>query len=193
MAKKCGLTEKRMSNKRFRKTEEKIFVAVFCCHDFPKVNLVVKKTKISRATLYRHHNVLCNIATDYEKYILDKYSRMIKPYLLNRNNKVKMLFYKTLIFITANKRILAVLIDKNGGIILERMVWRLRKRIVNTYRFPKDSGKIYKIYAKEVVGVIEVWKDSGFSMKKIEKVLDDIMYLTETAKGRLLPLIENKK
>ena len=184
-----GLTEKQMSDKRFKKSEEEIFETIFNEDNLPEVNLVAKKTKLSRSTLYRHHKVLYNITTDYEKYILRKFSCTMK-YATFGKTKLKNMFYRMLIFIVNNKKIINALIKRNRTAIFEKMLECLEGRIVKSCHLPKKSDKIFKIYAMEVAGVIEEWGKRDFCREEIEKVLDDIMYLTNTMKVRLGPLLE---
>lgn len=186
-----GLTEKQMSDKRFKKSEEEIFETIFDQDNLPDVNLVAKKTKLSRSTLYRHHKVLYNITTDYEKYVLRKFNRTMRCAIFGRKTKLKNVFYIMLVFIMSHKRIIKALIKRNRTAIFERMLERLKGKIMKSCHLPKNSNKIYKIYTMEVVGVIEEWGKKDFDREKIEQVLNDIMYLTDTIKIRLMPLMEN--
>ena len=185
-----GLTEKQMSDKRFKKSEEEIFEAIFDQDNLPDVNLVAKKTKLSRSTLYRHHKVLYNITTDYEKYILRKFSCVMRCATFGRRVKLKNVFYKMLVFIMNHKKIIKALIKRNRTTIFEKMLERLKGRIIKSCNLPKNSEKIFKVYTMEVVGVIEEWGEKDFCQEEIERVLSDIMYLTDTIKTRLMPLSE---
>ena len=186
-----GLTEKQMSDKRFKKSEEEIFEAIFDQDNLPDVNLVAKKTKLSRSTLYRHHKILYNITTDYERYILRKFSYTMRRVIFGRGVKLKNIFYKMLVFIMNHKKIIKALIKRNRTAIFEKMLEKLKKKIIKSCDLPKKSDKIFKIYAMEVAGVIEEWGEKDFCEEEIEKVLSDIMYLTDTIKVRLRPILEN--
>ena len=109
MVQKGGLTEKQMRNQRFRKTEEVIFMAVFRKKEFTNVGKVAKETKLSRSTIYRHHNPLYLIIPNYERYILSIYDRIIGKQIKNRKVKLEYIFLKTLTFVVSQKRIFLVL------------------------------------------------------------------------------------
>ena len=49
----------------------------------------------------------------------------------------------------------------------------------------------YGVYKNEVATLLEKWGEGGFKKEKIESVLKDIIYLTETARERLLKLEKN--
>ena len=70
------------------------------------------------------------------------------------------------------------------------VVDRLEFRIVSEYRLPKNYQKIFNIYNNEVCGLIECWIRRGFLEDQINGVVQDIMYLTKTMRGRLLPIID---
>lgn len=193
MIKKSGLTEEKMSDKRFRRTEEKIFVAVFEEENFPGVSLISRKTKLSRSTLYRHHRILHNIVFDYEIYVYRKYKKMMKPYLLNRRISLRILYDTMLCFILAEKRIILALTKIKRYVLITNMIKALKERIELAYHFPKGSRKVFKVFTDEVIGIIDMWGESGFSRDKIEEVLDDMMYLTETAGARLSSLKKENK
>ena len=47
---------------------------------------------------------------------------------------------------------------------------------------------MFKIYAKEIAGLIEEWGRTGFNKNSITSTVDKIMFLTNTAHIRLSPL-----
>ena len=76
----------------------------------------------------------------------------------------------------------------DGGVVVERMILRLRSKLKSTCCLPKNSEKMLRVYAKEVAGVIEEWGKDGFKEGELEAVLGKIMYLTETMRQRLGPV-----
>ncbi len=188
---RSGLTEKQMSDKRFKKSEEEIFETIFEQGNLPDVNLVARKTRLSRSTLYRHHKVLYNITTDYEKYLLKNYNSVMRRAMLGGRVKLKSIFYKMLVFIMNNKKIIKALVKRNRTAIFEKMLEQLKKIIIKRCVLPKKSDKMFRIYMMEVIGVIEEWGMRDYCQEEIERVLEDIMYLTETMKTRLRSIPNN--
>ena len=93
-----------------------------------------------------------------------------------------------LLLVWQNKQALEILLKYEGGLTVEKMVLKTKKEIKNFCHLPENSEKMIKIYAKEVAGIIEEWGKEGFLEERIEEVLKDIMYLTETMRQRLKPL-----
>ena len=181
------LSEKSMSDKRFRKTENTIFLTYCRIKDYCSAKKLAKLAGISRSTLYRHHPCPQKVLQDYEDYLLSVYKHRIKESLQKPETPIRNIFFQTLIFIVNHKRVFLVLIKGNSRII-ERMLNTLKPVISKEFSFITSSNKIYRIYENEVLGVIETWASQNFSDKKIHLVLNDIMFLTESARQRLSPL-----
>ena len=49
---------------------------------------------------------------------------------------------------------------------------------------------MFMVYVNEVVGLIVGWGKKGFMEKELQNVLANIMYLTESMRERLKPLID---
>ncbi len=183
---KSGLTEKRMRDRRFRRTEKAILYVVFSVRDYSSASIVAKKARISRSTLYRHHKNTRNIISDYEKYMLKKYSRTIEKW--GKNKKLRFYFEQMLFFIVANKKIILFLLKNGRTGIFEGMMTRLELKVVKATRLPKQAKTVLVVYRGEVLGLLEEWGKSEFSDKELDKVLENIMYLTNTIRSRLLGL-----
>lgn len=177
-----------MSNRRCRKTEEKILEAFRNLDDFPSVNLIIKKAGISRTTFYRHHESIYKIRPNYEKYILKDFTKMMRSLVSKKDAKISSVYYRMLIYIMVNKKIFSMLVEKGDSKVIEKMVSRLSGKIKDVYHLPKNSAKILEIYGCEIHGIIENWGREGFCEGKMDDTLKDIMYLTETMRTRLLPL-----
>lgn len=183
-----GLTEKKMANKKFKKTEEAIFIAYFESQDFPNIKTIARRANISRSTLYRHHKIAQNIPQDYEKYLLQKYTQKIDKILFQKEISLRTIFGQTLIFISVNKRIFIGLFAVGHKEVINEMLEKLKKRIIIEWKISGNLEKIFHIYENEVLGAIEIWGEKGFSEEKLEVILKDVMYLTRTAPQKLLPL-----
>lgn len=172
------ITKKKLSNKRFRKSEEAILMAVFSSNKNQNLKNIMKEIKLSRTTFYRHHGSMNKILADYEKYMILEFKRRIK----NANTTsigLKNLYWQMLVFLTEHKNIVTFSIKQENGKIIENIIKTVKIE-------PTNCNEIMlKIYQKEVVGLIEIWIKTGFKKEEIEKTLNDILYLTKTINSRL--------
>ncbi len=182
------ITDKRLKDQRFRKTEEAITEVFFSSKRILSARVIAKRARISRSTLYRHHGSVYEILPDYEEYILEKYSRLMRGLLRRKGIRMKTLYYQMLIFMMKNKDIFKMIIERGSGSVVEEMVQGMGTKIVEVYKLPKNHEKMLAIYEKEIVGVLERWVKNDFKSDEMS-VLDDIMYLTETLRSRLIPLV----
>ena len=182
-----GLTEKKMANRRFSKTERAIFVAYCKLRDYPSSKKIAQYAGISRTTLYRHHRRVAKIPEDYEDYLLKNYYKTMRGFVKN-GTKIRILYLRTLIFIMNNKEIILALFQEDKKEIIKGMVDFLKPCILNEWKMGGDLSKMFNIYKNEIVGVVEAWAGKKFSDKELDAVLEDIIYLTHTARRRLLPL-----
>ncbi len=185
MVKKRELTEKKMKNKAFCKRERAIFLAYFKMRDYPNAKKLSKRAKISRQTFYNHHSSPQMIPYDYEKYLLDAFRRKIRRYLKDERYELKTIFARTLVFIHNNRETLIILFKDGRKNIVDEIMNYLKPRIIREWNYAGDFDELYRIYAKEISGVIENWARKKFSNKELDKILNDIMYLTVTSVRRL--------
>ena len=181
--------ERGMRNKRYRKTEEAILKVFF---DENKKGITMqkmaRKAKVGRSTMYTHHHAIREILPDYERYILREYWLLMQKKIKKKNLQLRTLYLDTLLFILRNRKIFEMFLELNDRDVMIRMVKKLESRIYNFARLPKNSEKIFRIYASEIVEIVFEWGEENFSEKELEKVLSDIMYLTESSRNRLMPI-----
>lgn len=183
--KKCGLTEKNMSNGRFRNKECIIFISFCKIKDYPSAKKLATLAGISRSTLYRHHkNVQC-IPTDYEKYLLHNYHKVIRKLVHKKCITVRNVLFRTLIFISNNKEIMRMLFEDERKEIIKKMIDYLKPKISAEWGTKGNVDKMYDIYKNEILGCIELWSKQDFSEENLQTTLNDILYLTETASQKL--------
>lgn len=175
-------------NKRYQKTEEAILDVLARSKELPTVGVLVRKARISRSTLYRHHRTVTGIVPDYEREVLIKYRGTMQRLFHQKNTQVRKICLRTLIFVMANRRIFEILLKYDGGAVIERMVLKSKKKLQSTYHLPKNPDKMLKVYTKEVVGIIEDWGRRGFCEDGMDMTLVKIMYLTDTMRQRLGPV-----
>ncbi len=185
MRKYLGLTEKRMANRRFRKTEDAILKVFFEETYFTCMVKIAKKVGVARSTIYSHHRAVKEILPDYEKYVMKKYEKMLRGLLKNKNVGLRMVYFRLLIFILQEKKIFLMLIKNNRSVLISRMILKFEPKILAYAKLPKNSEKIFAVYVGEVMSLIGKWMQEGFPEKGIDEVLNDIMFLTDTIRVRM--------
>lgn len=188
---RCGLTEKRMNDRRFRKTEEAIFRAYYSGDVYISIEAMAKKAGISRSTFYRHHRAVGLIASDYESFAISRYSRMIKRLASKKNVELKGLFVRTLLFIITNKMLAEMLMKDDGRRLICKMVYVLRPYIEKTARLTVKHDIIFRVCASEITEIITYWVDDGLKEDSISMIVADIIYVIRTAKTRLGQISDN--
>ena len=191
MSRKSVCMAKKMKNRRYRKTEEAILSVFF---DESKkgstLQRMAKRAGVGRSTMYIHHHAVREVLPDYERYILTEYRIFIQKRLQIKNISLKGLYFDMLTFILRRKKIFVMFLRFEDRKMLTRMLGVLEEKTRIFMRLPKETEKVLKIYKSEIIQLVFEWGKRGFSNKEIEKVLADIMYLTETARDRLMPINE---
>ena len=181
------ITEQNLKNQRFRKTEESIIIN-FC---LLKGNLSVKKlirtAKISHSTFYRHHSSIHEIIPSYEQYILKKYRNIVKKNPYCKKAQLRYLFRNTLIFLVVHQKIMNFLSRYGSPNFTEALLLALSPKLLSTGKI--TSKDMLDIYLKEVAVIIDKWQQNGYKKEEITKTVDKIMFLTNTARIRLGPVV----
>ncbi len=154
--------------------------------DLDSVTALAKKAEISRSTFYRHHKGLRWIMPDLEEYALADFAFQIAEQQSLSGVKVRVLFYRMLSFIAKNREEFKLILERGDERTLEKMIDSLLPRIVRSYKIP-SRNRLVLIYKKEIVAVIESWILADFQESELE-ILNDIMYLTRSARQHLMPL-----
>ena len=157
-----GITDKRLNNRRFYRTEEAILKAFFG-NTYLSVREVTRQVGIARSTFYHHHQSTAKILADYQRYIKYKYKRKTKKMLVSQKVPERS--------------------------ILKNMIAKMQPRLVDIMHLPKNSKKIFLVYEGEVTSLIDAWCRNGMREDEINRLLDEIIFLTETARVRLKILL----
>lgn len=183
------MMERGMNHRRYRKTEETI-LRVFFDENQKGISMqkMAKKAGLGRSTMYTHHHAIREIIPDYERYMLVEFQTIERRKMRVKNTQLRSLYLDLLLFILRNRKVFEMFLRYGDRNIYVMMIKKLETKIINFARLPSNSEKLFAIYTNEVVGVIEGWGKSGFSENEVEKVLGDIMYLTETCRDRLMPI-----
>ncbi|MBQ3296945.1 hypothetical protein IJH01_02355 [Candidatus Saccharibacteria bacterium] len=178
-----------MRDKRYRKTEEAILEVLLKAKKMPSTTELTKRARISRSTLYRHHRAIPGIIPDYEHDITIVFKQEVSSTLKRRRDAtIESIYLKILFFVLRYKRVFKILFKYSGDRVVENMVLAVKDLIAINCHLPKNSDRLFKIYAKEVAGIVEDWNDNDFSEHEINRILKDIVYLTTTMKQRLAPI-----
>ena len=182
------ITEQKLKNKKFRKSEEATLDAFFLAKDCLSVKRITQIAHISRSTLCRHHGNITKVPANYEIYILKRYQKAIRKPL--KISTIRQLYRRTIIFIVANKRIIQFIYQFGDHSTFEKIIYYLKSKIIASRKVSNDE--MFKIYVKEVACIIEDWAQKGYKMDDISAVVGKIMYLTDTARSRLSPITSQK-
>ena len=185
-----GISDKRLKNRRFRKTEELILKIVFREGFLVSTRDVANKAGVARSTIYRHHQTLKRVLQDYQKFMVKKFRIWIKS-KSNEKMTPKMLYERMIVFIVQNQFVFEMLVKHGGTGVLKEMIMALEPKIVDLVRLPKNHQKVFLVYTNEIVGLIEAWVVDGCDDAKIKSLITDAVYLTETMRTRLKGLLDN--
>lgn len=185
-----GISERRLANRRFKKTEDAIMKVFFEDDGCVSAREIAKRVGVSRATVYVHHRAVKEIVPDYEKYILRQYRRMMHKILQVGSVQMKVVYIRMLGFIMMNKRIFKLLVRAQGERIFDKMLDELKDKLMTTMGLPKNSQTLIAVYKSEVARLLCEWERRGLKNEELGKVLMDIMYLTKTARERLKILLD---
>lgn len=176
-------------SRRYEKTEEAILTVFF---DNPNCTMwqLAKKTGIARSTIYTHHRSIERIMPDCENNILAEYDFMLGKKLEIENIELRKLFFYMLVFIVRNRQTFELFLKFGNREVVIKMIGKARAKIVSYAKFPKNYEKMFRVYEGEVVELIFDWGRKDFSEKELMRVLSDIMYLTDTARARLMPICD---
>ena len=186
---RVGITDKRLANKRFRKTEEAILRVFFEENIYIGMGELAEKAGVARSTIYHHHKTVRGIVVDYERYILRKYKRTMAKVLRTKDTSMRMLYNKTLMFIMQNRQIFLIVIRGGRNEVFDKMMMAIRLTIEDIEKLPKNAEKIFDVYAGEVGALLKRWSKKEFREEEVEGLLRDILYLTKTMRVRLKPLL----
>ena len=180
------ITDQKLKNQRFRKTEETIIVNYCLLKGNLNVRKLIKTAQISHSTFYRHHCSIHEIVPSYEQYILRKYKNLINKELKNKSARLPHLFRKTMIFLAVHQKIIQFLLDYGDHNIIETILFYLSPKLLATGKITNQA--MLEIYLKEISTLIEQWGRGGFNKDEILTVTDKIIYLTDTVHIRLGPV-----
>ena len=181
------ITEAKLKNKRFEKTENAILMAFSSAREILSVSRLIKIARVSRSTFYRHHETVYKIIPDYEKYILKKYRNYTYRLIKIKNIRLKALCERTLAFMVVYRGVLQFLHAHGSTNLNESMLLLLKPKIISAGKISHPD--IFDIYIKEVATVITKWQQNGFNKDEIPSTVHKIMYLTNTAHERLSPIV----
>lgn len=187
---RCGITEKRLKNARFRKTEETI-LRVFFEGECRCICKLAKRAGVHRTTVYFHHHRVVAIPTDYQHYVLYMYKKTLKRLISGGDGKIETVFEITLLFMMQNKKLFKVALYTGDTTVYRKMVWMLRPLIEKSMGLPKNSKRMFNVYASEIVALMDEWGKKDYLEEEMKTVLKNILYLTKSLRTRLAPIMEN--
>lgn len=182
-----GKTKTGLKDGRYRKTEKALMDAFFDGQKRMSVAGLIKKAGISNSTFYRHHGSVQDIMPDIEERTVGDFTTDIQKVEMKKGVQVRFLYYRMLNYILQHKQVFEMIVDRGDERTLEAMVQDLLPNVIKNYHLPAKYAEMLAIYQKEVTAVVENWIKEGFSTSELG-VLGDIMYLTKSARQRLMAI-----
>ena len=183
-----GISEKRLNNKRFRKTEEAI-LRVFLNENINlNVTVMAKRIGVSRSTIYHHHRAINSIVVDYKRYIIKKYSRLLNKKIRNKKVKMDGVVLQMVLFVLQNKNVFEILFKSGEESVIREMLNKKKKTLMRHAGLRENENKVFMIYCGEVVELFREWGSNDFNEVEMNVLLENIVYLTNTMKKRLVEI-----
>lgn len=176
------MTEKKMANRRFRKTEDAI-CAVFMGGKRRAVGKMAERASISRSTFYYHHQSMSDVVTDHRKYIIQKYRKLMGR-VLKPGARLRTVYLQMLMFILRERQVFLMFSEAGEREIFCQMVDRLRKKVERTTRTTESAERVFELYRAEMITVLEGWGRNGFLEKEVGQTLKNMMVVTEEFSGK---------
>lgn len=181
-----GITEKRLNNKRFRKTEEAILKAFFEGDNYISLGKMARRAGVARSTVYNHHRAVKEIVPDYKRYVLRSYARAINPLTRRKQTRMRSIFLRVLAFIAAHRSIFLVFARLGDTEVMLAMIDRLREKVRTHARVPRQRfERMFRVYRGEVMAILDEWAENEFAEEEMDWVLKELLYLTDTVGERL--------
>ena len=185
---RTGITEKRLNDKRFQKTEDLILAVFFAMRGYISMSKLAVKVGVARSTIYSHHPSSNDIMVDYRKYILRKYKRAINKAMNSRSMQMRTAYRQMLLFILQNRKIFEILLRGQDRLVFVELVKYMAEMIQARMKLPKNNEVGIEIYTSAIVEIIQDWGRNGFPSSDMVKVLTNILYITDNARMWLKPI-----
>ncbi len=184
----AAITDKRLKNKRFIKTEDAILRVFFECSIYISVDQLAKRIGVARSTVYHHHKTMRDIVPDYGQYVLTCFEIGFSKIAAGKRMRTKTILEFTFTFIFKHKKEFKVLLRGNDRQTFLDMFEDLKEPIERILRLPKGTARMYRVYASEIIELIREWGNEDFPELQIDDLVKRALYLTNTMRARLLPI-----
>lgn len=165
-------------DKRYQKTEEQMLRLFFIYGDTITVERMAEIIGVSRSTIYRHHKSLKELIEYYIKKVVDECGEFC-------NDDTRKLCTDLLIYIIKNREVFLVFYKMRDSRALLAVLEMNENSLMEYAGYKQRVTKVFNIYKYEVLAVINIWGENGFSRDDFDVVLNDILFLTKNMKVRL--------
>ena len=182
-------------DRRYYKTEKAIFDALgtLLLENPMTVSLhpteLARRSKIAPSTFYRHFPTIDEAIKYRERNMMRRFRFMVKS-LRENHPTLRQCIERVILFIYSNQRFFDVCLTQGNRKTLEFIFEILKPKIYKTCHLPKNSERMLKICFNEIYSLIDEWHKESFNEEKIKDLINEILYLLETAKQRLIRFIE---
>lgn len=165
-------------DKRYQKTEEQMLRLFFIYGDTITIERMAKILGVSRSTIYRHHKSLKELIDYYTKKVVSECGELCEE-------NVKRFYTDLLIYIIKNREVFLVFYKMRDSRAILKVLEMNENSLMEYAGYKRRVRKVFNIYKYEVMAVMNVWGEKGFSRDDFDVVLNDILFLTKNMKVRL--------
>lgn len=192
-------TAKNLTNnpkdRRFLKTEKAIFdtLGTLLLENPMTVSIhpteLARRSKIAASTFYRHFPTIDDAIKYRERNMMRRFHFVMKG-LRDSHSSLHQCIERVILFIYSNQRFFDVCFAQGNRKTLGLIFEDLKPKIYHSCHLPKNSERMLKICFNEIYTLIDEWRQETFDEKRIKSLVNEILYLLETIKKRLIRFIE---
>lgn len=182
-------------DERFYKTEKAIFDALRELIEERPTTLslhpseLAKKSKIAASTFYRHYQNIDEAIRTKENNLKRRFRVMLRA-KTEDNIDLRQNISRIVYFIYQNRDYFATAFCRGNHRMVKVIFEDIKPKICRACHLPKNSDLIFHICLSEICALIEIWSKESFNPDKMEKLVEDILYLLKTARNHLITLIK---
>ena len=163
-------------DERFYKTEKAIFDAL-------------RELIEERPTTLSHYQNIDEAIRTKENNLKRRFRVMLRA-KTEDNIDLRQNISRIIYFIYQNRDYFATALCRGNHRMIKVIFEDIKPKICRACHLPKNSDLIFHICLSEICALIEIWSKESFDPDKIEKLVEDILYLLKTARNHLITLIK---
>lgn len=173
------------NDRRYQDTERKLVQALIKILQNQKhatIDLLCRQAGVVKSTFYRHHRTIQELIKARENLILKRLAR----------TKLKTI-EDTAVFIYLNRQDFRLTIESGDVEFIKQLLTILRPILTPNWRrySSKIDDALFEIFKYEILGDLSLWSHESFSRDTIRRHIRTVTYLSNTARLRLTPALQD--